>query len=84
MRNKTVAIYDRVSTDKQKVDRQLRELGDFAKRSGWKVYKKDIDQEYTVANTKRAVFIEMMNEAKKGNLADIPIWANRLSFKTTQ
>jgi predicted site-specific integrase-resolvase len=34
MNKKAVAIYARVSTDKQKVDMQLREPGDFVKRSG--------------------------------------------------
>jgi DNA invertase Pin-like site-specific DNA recombinase len=35
MKKKTVAVYARVSTDKQKVDMQLQELSDFIKRSGW-------------------------------------------------
>lgn len=80
MRNKTVSIYTRVSTDKQKVDMQLRELGDFVKRSGWKIYKKFIDQGYTGANTKRSAFIEMMNEAKKRKFDILLIWKlDRLS-----
>jgi DNA invertase Pin-like site-specific DNA recombinase len=80
MRIKTVAIYARVSTDKQKVDMQLRELGDFVKRSGWKIYKKFIDQGYTGANTKRPAFIEMMNEAKKRKFDILLVWKlDRLS-----
>lgn len=77
---KTVAIYARVSTDKQKVEMQLRELGDFVKRSGWKIYKKYIDQGYTGANTKRPAFIEMMNEAKKRKFDILLVWKlDRLS-----
>jgi DNA invertase Pin-like site-specific DNA recombinase len=45
--NKTVVIYARVSTDKQKVDMQLNELRDFINRSGWKVYKEFIDEGFT-------------------------------------
>ena len=41
---KTVAIYARVSTDKQAVDMQLSELRDFVKRSNWKIYKEYIDK----------------------------------------
>ncbi|RJQ14988.1 MAG: hypothetical protein C4560_11105 [Nitrospiraceae bacterium] len=33
-KNKSVAVYARVSTDKQKVDMQLQELNAFIKRSG--------------------------------------------------
>ncbi|MBI5055017.1 MAG: recombinase family protein [Nitrospirae bacterium] len=52
MKKKTVAVYARVSTDKQKVDMQLQELSDFIKRSGWKLYKTYIDHGYTGANTR--------------------------------
>lgn len=65
MRNKTVVVYARVSRDKQKVAMQIRELGDFAKRSGLKIHKKFIDQGYTGTNTKRPAFIKMINEARK-------------------
>ena len=50
---KTVAIYARVSTDKQKVDMQIRELREFVKRSGWKIFNEYTDQGYTGANTKK-------------------------------
>lgn len=43
---KAVAIYARVSTDKQKVDMQLNELRQFVARSGWKIYKEYIDQSF--------------------------------------
>ena len=56
---KTVAIYARVSTDKQKVDMQIRELRQFAKRSGWTIYQEYIDQSFTGANINRPAFRKM-------------------------
>jgi len=75
-----VAIYARVSTDKQKVDMQLRELRNFIKRSDWKVYREFIDQGYTGTNTKRPAFIEMMSEAQKRKFDILLVWKlDRLS-----
>ena len=53
---KTVGIYARVSTDKQAVDMQLVELRDFAKRSGWQIFREYIDEGYTGGNLKRPAF----------------------------
>jgi len=61
-KSKSVAIYARVSTDKQKVDMQLSELRQFVKRSGWRVFQEFIDQGYTGANTKRPAFIDLLPE----------------------
>ena len=78
--NKSVAIYARVSTDKQKVDMQLRELRDFVKRSGWNIFNEYIDQGYTGANTKRPAFTEMINTAKKRRFDILLVWKlDRLS-----
>ena len=78
--SKTVAIYARVSTDKQKVDMQLNELRAFVKRSGWKVYKEFIDEGYTGANTKRPAFAEMRYDAKKRKFDILLVWKlDRLS-----
>ena len=77
---KTVAIYARVSTDKQAVDMQLSELRDFVKRSNWKIYKEYIDQGYTGANTKRPAFTDMMNLARKRKFDILLVWKlDRLS-----
>ncbi len=77
---KTVAIYARVSTDKQKVDMQLRELEDFVKRSGWQIYRKYIDQGYTGTNMNRPAFIEMKSAARKRNFNILLVWKlDRLS-----
>jgi DNA invertase Pin-like site-specific DNA recombinase len=75
-----VAIYARVSTDKQKVDMQLNELRDFINRSGWKVYKEFIDEGYTGSNTKRPAFTEMQHEARKRKYDILIVWKlDRLS-----
>lgn len=77
---KTVAIYARVSTDKQKVDMQLLELRDFVKRSHWRVFREFIDQGYTGADTKRPAFLEMMDAAHKRKFDILLVWKlDRLS-----
>jgi site-specific DNA recombinase len=77
---KTVAIYARVSTDRQKVDMQIRELRDFVKRFGWKIFNEYTDQGYTGANTKRPAFAKMMFEARKRKFDILLVWKlDRLS-----
>jgi len=77
---KTVAIYARVSTDKQKVDMQLGELQQFAARSGWTIYKEYIDQSFTGANTNRPAFLDMMEAARKRKFDVLLVWKlDRLS-----
>ncbi len=80
MKKKTVAIYARVSTDKQKVDMQLQELQSFIKRSGWKLHKKYIDHGYTGSNTKRPDFSNMMIDARQRKFDILVVWKlDRLS-----
>jgi DNA invertase Pin-like site-specific DNA recombinase len=44
MKNKAVAIYARVSTDKQKVDMQLSDLREYVERAEWRtIHKEFID-----------------------------------------
>jgi DNA invertase Pin-like site-specific DNA recombinase len=77
---KTVAIYARVSTDRQKVDMQTRALRDFVNRSGWKIFNEYKDQGYTGTNTKRPAFAEMMHEARKRKFDILLVWKlDRLS-----
>ncbi|MBW2149661.1 MAG: recombinase family protein [Deltaproteobacteria bacterium] len=77
---KTVAIYARVSTDRQTVDMQVAELRDFVKRSGWTIYNEYIDHGYSGADTKRPAFTEMMSEAKKRKFDILLVWKlDRLS-----
>mgnify|MGYP000979743531 CR=1 FL=1 len=77
---KTVAIYARVSTDKQKVDMQIRELRQFVKRTGWTIYQEYIDQSFTGANIKRPAFQKMMEAAGKRKFNILLVWKlDRLS-----
>ena len=77
---KTVAIYARVSTDRQTVDMQLHELKEYIKRRGWNLHQEFIDQGYSGSDTKRPAFQEMMNEAKKRRFDVLLVWKlDRLS-----
>ncbi len=77
---KTVAIYARVSTDKQTTDMQLNDLREFVKRSGWNTHKEFIDRGYTGSNTKRPAFSEMMSQARKRRFDVLLVWKlDRLS-----
>ena len=73
-KNKTVAIYARVSTDRQTADMQLGELRDFVKRSKWKIYTEYIDHGYTGANTKRPAFTEMLKQARRKKFDILLVW----------
>ena len=80
MKNKSVAIYARVSTDKQKVDLQLDELREYIKRSGWTLYHEFIDQGFTGKNISRPAFKEMMDQARQKKFTTLLVWKlDRLS-----
>jgi DNA invertase Pin-like site-specific DNA recombinase len=78
--NKIVAIYARVSTDKQKVDMQLRELRDYVARSDWTIFEEFIDKNATGGNTKRPAFQAMLDAARKKKFNSLLVWKlDRLS-----
>jgi DNA invertase Pin-like site-specific DNA recombinase len=74
MQKKIVAIYARVSTDRQTVDMQLSELRAFVKRSGWHLYNEFIDQGYSGSTTKRPAFADMMADARKRKFQIVLVW----------
>jgi DNA invertase Pin-like site-specific DNA recombinase len=77
---KAVAIYARVSTDRQTVDMQIHELKEYIKRRGWNLNREFIDLGYSGSDTKRPAFQEMMNEAKKRKFDVLLVWKlDRLS-----
>lgn len=61
---KKVAIYCRVSTDKQSVDSQLDELRNFSKQKNYEIYKEYIDIA-SGAKVQRPMLNELMADAKK-------------------
>jgi DNA invertase Pin-like site-specific DNA recombinase len=77
---KSVAIYARVSTDKQKVEMQLAELREYGERAGWKIYREFIDEGYTGKDTARPAFKEMLDEARRRKFDVLLVWKlDRLS-----
>ncbi len=62
---KTVAIYARVSTDRQSTESQINTLKEYLEKRSWKVFKEYIDTGFTGSNTKRPAFNEMIADAKK-------------------
>ena len=77
---KSVAIYARVSTERQAVDMQLAELREYVQRAGWKIYREFVDEGYTGKNTARPAFKEMMDEARRRKFDVLLVWKlDRLS-----
>lgn len=77
---KSVAIYARVSTEKQKVDLQVKELKSLINRRKWKLFEIYNDKGFTGANTKRPAYNKMMSDAKKGKFDILLVWKlDRLS-----
>jgi DNA invertase Pin-like site-specific DNA recombinase len=69
-----IAIYARVSTDKQSVDMQLHELRNFVQRSGWSVYAEFVDQGMTGGNLNRPAFKNMMEDARRRKFDILLVW----------
>jgi len=62
---KRIAIYARVSTDRQSTESQLNALREYAGKRAWAISKEYIDEGYTGSNTKRLAFNAMMADARK-------------------
>ena len=78
--SRSVAIYARVSTDKQKVEMQLAELREYVQRANWKIYREFIDNGYSGKNTARPALGEMMGEARRRKFDLVLVWKlDRLS-----
>ena len=79
---KKVAIYARVSTDKQTTENQLRELREVAARNGWIVSKEYIDHGISGAKgrDKRPAFDALLKDAVRKEFDVIAVWSvDRLS-----
>jgi DNA invertase Pin-like site-specific DNA recombinase len=78
--SKSVAIYARVSTDRQTTDSQLNELRDFVRRAKWKDYREYIDNGYSGKNTQRPAYTEMLGHARRRRFDLLLVWKlDRLS-----
>ena len=62
---KKVAIYARVSTDRQSAESQLNALREYIDKRAWAISKEYIDEGYTGSTTKRPAFAAMMADARK-------------------
>jgi DNA invertase Pin-like site-specific DNA recombinase len=78
--SKKVAIYARVSTDRQTTDSQLHELREFVRRAKWTVYREYIDTGYSGKNIQRPAFTEMLTDARHRQFDLLIVWKlDRLS-----
>jgi DNA invertase Pin-like site-specific DNA recombinase len=72
--NKTIAIYARVSTDRQSEEMQLAELRDFAKRSNWQIFNEYIDHESGGKNN-REDFQKLFEDASRRKFDYVLVWS---------
>ena len=77
--NLRVAIYARVSTDKQDNENQLLQLREFAAKQGWQIVREYVDSE-TGSKSDRAEFKQMFEDASRRKFDLLVFWAlDRLS-----
>src|SRR6266436_8985072 len=84
-----IAIYTRVSTDKQDAENQLPQLRDFAAKQGWEIVREYVDQGESGTKSDRAALLQMFEDASRKKFDLVLFWAlDRLSregtFKTLQ
>ncbi len=76
---KTVAIYARVSTDKQDTENQLVQLREYAGKEGWTIHREYVDYE-SGSKADRAEFQLMFADARQRKFDVLLFWAlDRLS-----
>ena len=74
-----IALYLRVSTDKQETDNQALQLRDFAPKQGWQIVEEYVDYE-TVSKGNRPEFQRMFKDASRRKFDLVLFWAlDRLS-----
>lgn len=72
-----VAVYSRVSTDKQETENQLNELREELKRLGKTIYKEYIDWDVSASTTpleKRQHGLELIKDAKANLFGEVWVW----------
>ncbi|MBI3661698.1 MAG: recombinase family protein [Acidobacteria bacterium] len=74
-----IAIYARVSTDKQDTENQLLQLREFAAKQGWTIHREYVDYE-SGSKSERLQFKQMFADASKRRFDLVLFWAlDRLS-----
>ena len=74
-----IAIYARVSTDKQDTENQAVQLRDFAPKQGWQIVEEYVDYE-TGSKSDRPAFQRMFKDASRRKFDLVLFWAlDRLS-----
>src|ERR1700747_1985164 len=74
MEPKRVAIYTRVSTNDQHSDLQERELIDYAKRRGWRLYKIYSDKGVSGSAESRPALNQLRSDACKRYFDTVLVW----------
>ena len=69
-----LAIYARVSTDKQDYENQLTQLKDYCKKQDWNIYK-IYNEVVSGKENQRPEFIKMFNDASQRKFDAILVWA---------
>ena len=74
---KKVAIYARVSTDKQTTENQLRELRNIADKNGWELVNEFVDEGISGAKgrDKRPQFDALMKSAVRREIGVVMAWS---------
>ena len=75
MKKKKVALYLRVSTDRQEKRNQERQLLLFCKEKGWLVRKVYSDSESAKLGVRRSEFDQMFTDAGKGKFESVVFWS---------
>jgi DNA invertase Pin-like site-specific DNA recombinase len=75
-----IAVYARVSTDKQDTENQLRELREFAAKQGWQITREYVDEGISGTKADRAELQQMFSDASRRKFDLVLFWAlDRLS-----
>jgi len=77
MKTRRAAIYARVSTDNQTTENQIRELRQHAKRMGWEIVQKYVDQGISGAKGReqRPAYDQMLKDAARKEFDVIAAWS---------